>query len=111
MKSVNTATFKKEIAKKGYCEEVQVDHYFTLESWSAKTVILSDQVTEMTSVTYRRKQIALVFPYKGNTEDSLQLYYKELQHLVRALAPVISVFDMKGKKIAVLREVKEALLA
>jgi predicted HAD superfamily phosphohydrolase len=108
METMNLTTFNKDIEKKGTCLKVQVDHYFTLESWSSKLVFLSDQVKDFTSITYRRKQIAVVVPYNGNVRDSLQPYFTELQHLVRVLAPVISVFDEKGKKIAQLDEKRQA---
>lgn len=111
MATMNLGVFNKQIANKGFCLKVQVDHYFTLESWSSKTVYLSDQVSEMVTITYRRQPIAVVFPYNKNVRDSLQPYYTELQHLVRALAPVISVFDEKGKKIAQLEEKREAVMS
>lgn len=106
METMTFTVFKKEVQAKGNLQQVLINPYFNLESWFAKSVFISNQVSEITTITYRRKPIAIVIPDKGNVRDSLQPYFSELQRLVRVVAPIISVFDTNGKKIAQLEEEK-----
>lgn len=84
---------------------IQINPYFNLESWSAQTVHITKQVTDLTYVTYHRQTRMVLIPDKGNVTASLHPYYNELKKLLRVDAPVISVFSGK-RKIAELTEPK-----
>lgn len=104
MQTMTVGTFKKEIGKKGNLQQVLINAYFNLEAWSGKPVYISDKISEITTLTYRRKPVGIIVPDKGSVSASLLAQYEELKRWIRVDAPVISVFNMKGEKIAQLSE-------
>ncbi|PLS18950.1 hypothetical protein CVD28_00690 [Bacillus sp. M6-12] len=111
MNQMTMTEFKKEIMKKGKCEEYQLAPYFTLESWSAKMIILSNKVTEPTEVTYRKKVMAVVFPMQKTVKASLTPYFETLQQHIRVMCPVMTVFDLKGNQVVQLHEEEKENIA
>lgn len=111
MKTITFKEFKNSIKGKEGFQELQINPYFNNEGFSAKVICISDQVEEMVSVKNRSKDVALVFPDNGSIKASLEPYFTQLQTYIRVLCPVMSVFDMNGKKLAQLNESrKEALV-
>jgi len=111
MQIINLKEFKKTIQGKESFKEFQINPYFNNEGFSAKVICISDEVEGMVSVRSRNRQLAIVFPDRGSIKASLEPHFTELQSYMRVLCPVMSVFDMRGNKLAQLSEAKEKALA
>lgn len=99
MKTINFTEFRKQYKNSDDFETVQINPYFNLEGWSSKTIYISDRVSEVTEITYRRVHVGLIIPKSSTVKDSLQPHYQALVNILRVDAPVISVFTPDGRKI------------
>lgn len=102
METITYTTFKKRKIK--IRKVVQINPYFSFENWSAKTVYLSPDVNDITTITYRRRPEYILVPFHTDVKTSLEPYYEDLTQILQVVSPVISVFNVTGEKITALHE-------
>lgn len=99
MKKINYGTFEKDFLKQGKTTSYLVAPYFNFETHSAKSIYVSNDVEEVTEVTYRGKKIGLLIPTSGSLKEALSTQFEALQNHVRVMCPVLSIFDESHQKI------------